>query len=127
MKTISILLALLNALVAGLILAFSLSRSEWGQSGALWSLTKSAAALFVIAAAGLTWLDGARPRSGYLMLSTGLALVALGAAVSVWTIHLALVTGDMEAYMLLYGGSLMLQGGASVMGFRPESHQVMAS
>ena len=127
MKTISILLAMLNALVAGLILAFSLGRSEWAESGALWSLTKSAGALFVIAAAGLTWLDGARPRPGYLVLASGLGLVALGAAVSVWTIHLALVTGDLEAYMLLYGGSLMLQGGASVIGRQLDTPRALVS
>ena len=48
-------------------------------------------------------------------------------ATSSKAIHLALVTGDMEAYMLLYGGSLMLQGGASVMGFELETRRPLAS
>jgi len=127
MKTISILLALLNSLVAGLILALSLSGTELRESGALWSMTKTVAALFVIAAGGLAWLDGARPRPQNLMLASGVSLVALGAAISVWTIHLALVTGDMEAYMLLYGGSLIVQGGASVLGFQQEPHRPVLS
>ncbi len=127
MKTISILLALLNSLVAGLILAHSLSTFELRESGALWSITKAGSALVVIAAGGLAWLDGAKPRSQGLMQASGLSLVALGAAVIVWTIHLAIVTGDMEAYMLLYGCSLIGQGGSSVLGFQPEPQRPVLS
>jgi len=45
-----------------------------------------------------------------------LFLVALGAATVVWTFHLALVTGDMEFHMVVYGGSLAMQGMASLFG-----------
>ena len=126
MKTTSLLLALLNALVAGLILAFSLSADEWRQSGEIWSLAKVAGAAFVIGAAALTWLDGTRPRRQSVMMACGLALVALGAASFVWTIHLALVTGDLEAYMLAFGGSLMLQGAMSAMAAGPEPQHAVA-
>jgi hypothetical protein len=127
MKTISILLALLNSLVAGLILALSMSAIEVRESGALWSVTKAAAAVFIIAAGGLAWLDGVHPKPQFLMLASGLTLVALGTAVFVWTIHLAQVTSDMEAYMLLYGMSLIAQGGASVMGVQSDPHRAVLS
>jgi hypothetical protein len=127
MKTISILLALLNTLVAGLILAMSASAIELRESGALWSVIKGAAALIVIAAGALAWLDGVRPKPQVLMFASGLSMVALGSAVFVWTIHLAQVTGDMEAYMLLFGISLIVQGGASVMGVQQEPHRQVVS
>lgn len=117
MKLISILLALLNSLAAGFVLVMSLSQTELRQAEALWSLVKVLVALFVIAAGALTWRDGMRPVHQNLMLASGLILVALGAAVTVWTIHLAVLTGDMESYMVLYGASLVVQGSASVMGF----------
>jgi hypothetical protein len=127
MKTTSLLLALLNALVAALVLALSLSADEWRQSGELWSVVKVASAAFVIGAGTLTWLDGMRPQRQALMLASGVALVALGSAVFVWTIHLGLVTGDLEAYMLAFGGSLMLQGTASALASPPEPSQATAA
>src|SRR5688500_6139600 len=127
MKTISILLALLNTLVAGMILALSLSVIELRESGALWSLIKGAAAIFIIAAGALAWLDGVHPRPHILLLASGLTLVALGSAVVCWTIHLAQVSNDMEAYMLLYGISLIVQAGASVMRAKPEPHRAVIS
>ena len=53
-----------------------------------------------------------------------LFLVALGAATIVWTFHLALVTGDTEYYMFLYGGSLIVQGAASLLGFSEEARGI---
>jgi hypothetical protein len=124
MKTISIFLALMNSLLAGLILAFSLSPTEITQAEAWWSLTKVTAASSVIFAGVLTWLGSARPlRAGILALCS-LFLVALGAATIVWTFHLALVTGDIEFYMVLYGASLIVQGMASLFGFAGESKSV---
>ena len=117
MKTVSMLLALVNSLLAGLILAFSLSPTEPYQTEAWWSLTKVAAASSVILIGVLTWLGSARTLSAGLMALCSLFLVALGAATVVWTFHLALVSGDREFYMLLYGGSLAMQGMASLFGF----------
>jgi hypothetical protein len=124
MKTISIFLALVNSLLAGLILAFSLSPTEISQTAAWWSFTKIIAACSVILVGVLTWLGSARTISAGLLSLCSLFLVALGAATIVWTFHLALVTGDMEFYMIVYGGSLIVQGMASLFGFAGDSRDM---
>lgn len=121
MKTISIFLALVNLLVAGLILAFSLSPSEIHQVPTWWLLTKVGAASAVILVALVTWLASARRANPGVISLCSLFLVALGAATIVWTFHLAVVSGDMEFYMILYGGSLIVQGMASLFGFAGDS------
>lgn len=121
MKTISIFLALINSLMAGLVLAFSLSPSELSQAPAWWSFTKITAASCVILVALITWLGSARAANAALMSLCSLFLVALGAATIVWTFHLALVSGDLEFYMIVYGGSLIVQGMASLFGFAGDS------
>lgn len=124
MKTLSIFLALVNSLLAGLILAFSLSPTEIVQTEAWWSLTKMTAATSVIFVGMLTWFGSARTLRAGLLALCSLYLVALGAATIVWTFHLALVRGDMEYYMILYGGSLAVQGMASLFGFAGDSSTV---
>jgi hypothetical protein len=126
MKTISIFLALINSLVAGLIIAFSLSGSEIRQAVAWWTLMKTLAAFSVIVIGALTWLASMRTVRPGLMSLGSLLLVALGAATIVWTLHLALVTGDTEYYMLVYGGSLIVQGASSLFGVLQESHNSVA-
>jgi hypothetical protein len=127
MKTISIFLALMNSLLAGLILAFSLSPTELTQTETWWSLTKVTAASSVIFIGLLTWFGSARPlRAGWLALCS-LFLVALGAATIVWTFHLVLVSGDMEFYMVVYGGSLAVQGMASLFGFASDSRSITST
>lgn len=124
MKTVSIFLSLINSLLAGVILLASLSGNELQAATLLWLLIKVFAALGIILAGVLTWigiLSAVRP--GWLALSN-LALVALGAATAVWTLHLAIVTGDMEYHMVLYGGSLMMQGAASLFGFAEGSRNI---
>lgn len=116
MKTISIFLALVNALLAGLILASSLPLTGFRQAELWWSFTKIAAATAVILVGIITWLGSARPVRAGLIPLCSLFLVALGAATVVWTLHLALVTGDMEFHMVVYGGSLAVQGMASLFG-----------
>ena len=124
MKTISIFLALINSLMAGLILAFSLSPTEISQAAAWWSFTKIAAASSVILVAVITWVGNARTASAGLISLCSLFLVALGAATIVWTFHLVLVTGDMEFYMVVYGGSLIVQGMASLFGLAGDSRNI---
>ena len=124
MKTIAIFLALINALMAALILAFSLSPSQIDQAAAWWSLTKITAASAVILVAGITWLGSVRPAHAALLSLCSLLLVALGAATIVWTFHVALVSGDVEYYMIVYGASLIVQGMASLFGFADESRGV---
>ncbi len=124
MKTISIFLALVNSLLAGLILAFSLSPTEISQAAVWWSFVKIVAACSVILVGVLTWLGSARTISASLLSLCSLFLVALGAATIVWTFHLALVTSDMEFYMIIYGGSLIVQGMASLFGFASDSRNI---
>ena len=124
MKTVSIFLALINALMAGLILAFSLSPSEIEQTEAWWSFARIAAASCVILVAMITWLGTIRTSSTALLSLCSLFLVALGAATIVWTFHLALMSGDLEFYMFVYGGSLIVQGMASLFGFAEESRNI---
>ena len=121
MKTISIFLALINALMAGLILVFSLSPIDLRQAETWWSLTKITAACCVILIAMLTWMGSARTTNPGVMALCSLFLVALGAATVVWTFHIALVTRDVEFYMVIYGGSLAMQGMTSLFGFAGDS------
>src|SRR5688500_13000529 len=113
MKTISLFLALINASVAGLMIVFILFANKNLQASDWWTLLKSLSAFSVIVISVLTWLASMRTvRSGFISLGS-LFLVALGAATVVWTLHLVLVTGDAEYYMLVYAGSLIVQGTSS--------------
>ena len=124
MKTLSIFLALVNSLLAGLILAFSLSPTEIAQAETWWSLTKVTAASSVIFIGVLTWFGSVHTIRAGLVALCSLFLVALGAASVVWTFHLALVSGDIEFFMVLYGGSLAVQGMASLFGFATETRNI---
>jgi hypothetical protein len=117
MKTLSIFLALVNSVIAGLLIAASLTGSELRDAAAWWLLTKLFAGLVVILIGGFTWLVGMRVRGPGVLALASLLLVAIGAATIVWTIHLSILSGDMEYYMVMYGGSLMLQGMTSMLGF----------
>ena len=117
MKTISIFLALINSLLAGLLIAYSLSGSEIHQAATWWLLIKLLAGLSVIMVGLLTWVGSIRTIKPGLMTLSSLFLVVLGAATVMWTLHLGLVSGDMEYYMFVYGGSLMMQGTASLFGY----------
>ena len=116
MKTISIFLALINSLLAGLLIVYSLSESEIRQAIAWWLLIKLLAGMSVIVIGVLTWIGSISTVRSSLMALSSLFLVALGAATVMWTLHLSLVTGDMEYHMFIYGGSLMTQGAASLFG-----------
>lgn len=127
MKTVSIFLSLINSLLAGVILLASLTGSELREVGSLWLMVKVLAAIGIIAIGVLTWLGNVVAiQPGWLALSS-LALVALGAATIVWTLHLAIATGDIEYYLVVYGGSLMVQGAASLFGFTGESRSFTTS
>lgn len=121
MKTISIFLALINSLLAGLLIVYSLSGSEIHQATTWWLLTKLLAGSAVIMVGALIWIGSLRTIRQSLILLSSLFLVALGAATVMWTLHLALVTRDMEYYLFMYGGSLMMQGTASLFGYSATS------
>lgn len=125
MKTISIFLALVNALLAGLIIVSSLSAVELGRGPLWWLGMKTAASLAVILIGMITWLGSARSANPGLIALCSLFLVALGSASVVWTFHLVLVTGDIEFHIFVYGGSLAVQGMASLFGFGGNSRSVV--
>lgn len=116
MKTISIFLALVNALLAGLLISFLVTSVDFRFSATWWSMARILLALAVIVIGALTWIGAAVPvRPGILLLGS-LFLVAIGPATAVWTLHRALLTGDMEYYMFMYGGSLFVQGITLLLG-----------
>ncbi|MBI3739478.1 MAG: hypothetical protein HY258_10570 [Chloroflexi bacterium] len=120
MKTISILLALVNSLAAGLVIAASLPAIQiLHPASSLWNATKVMASLGVIVIGVLTWIRAGRLGSDPIFLLAGLFLVALGTACAVWTIHLGLVNGILKNQMFLYGGSLMMQGASSIWSLLP--------
>src|SRR5258706_7063618 len=127
MKTISIFLSLINSLLAGVILLASLTSSEVHDALLLWLMTKILAALGIIVIGVIIWLGSVSAVKPNLMALSSVSLVALGAGTVVWTIHLAIVTGDMEYYMIVYGISLIIQGMASLFGFAKESRNMTVS
>lgn len=126
MKTISIFLALINSLLAGLLLTYTLSSNEIHQSGTLWLLAKSFAELSVVFIGALTWLTSMRTINPGPLLIGSLYLVVLGAVTIVWTYHLAVLNGQMQYYMAVFGASLMMQGISSLLGFAGETGNIAA-
>jgi hypothetical protein len=120
MKTISIFLALINSLVAGLLITFLLSSPDFQRSAIWWSGLRTLIAVSVILIGLLTWLDGMLGIHAGLVAIGSIGLVAIGAGTVVWTFHRAQLTGDMEYYMIVYGASLFVQGVALLFGI-PQS------
>ncbi len=123
MKTISIFLALINSLAAGLVISASLPAIQiLRPTTSLWNATKVMAGVGIIVVGVLTWIHACRfGTSLHLIVLAGLFLVVLGTASAMWTIHLGLVSGKLKDVMFLYSGSLMIQGGMSIWNlFVPE-------
>jgi hypothetical protein len=127
MKTISIFLALINLLFAGFLIALDLSYNELHLRTLWWSLLKLSVAALIIVIGIAVWLEVMGLIKPGPVLLGGLFLVALGPATIVWAIHVALTTGNVDFHMAVYGGSLMVQGMASLFGFAEESRKVTAS
>ena len=123
MKTLSIFLALINSLLAGLLIMFSLSNGEIQQAESWWLLLKLLAGTSVIVIGVLTWVGNIVALKPSLVALASVYLVAMGSATVVWTFHLALIRGDMEYYMIVYGGSLFVQGIALLFGISQGSGQ----
>ncbi len=118
MKVLSTLLALVNSLVAGLVLLSCVSISNLSWDGLGWLAVRVATGALVILAGILTFRDGTQGIGPGKMLVTGLLLVLLGTGSAMWGLHLSIVSGDVKNVMILFGGSLVLQGIASVVGLR---------
>jgi hypothetical protein len=116
MRIISIFLALINSLLAGLLITFLLTSMDFQFSTMWWSAVRIVLALSIIAIGVLSWIEMMMPlRSGILALGS-LFLVAIGPATMMWAFHRASLTGHMEYYMLMYGASLFVQGCALLLG-----------
>jgi hypothetical protein len=127
MKTISIFLALINSLLAGLMIAFLLSSVDFQVSAVWWSVFRILIASSIILIGLLTWLDSLAHVHAGLMASSSLAMVALGAATVAWTFHRALMTGDVEYFKIVYGCSLFVQGIALSFGLSQGQGKISAA
>jgi len=118
MKVLSILLALVNSLVAELVLPSSVSVSRQSWDGLGWLVVRVATGVLVILSGILTFRDGTQGIGPGKMLATGLLLVLLGTSSAMWGVHLSIVNGDIKNVMILFGSSLVLQGIASIVGLQ---------
>lgn len=116
MKTLSIFLALINSLLAGLLISFLVTSVDFQISMKWWSIARILLALSVIAIGMLSWIAAIVPVKPGLLVLGSLFLVAIGPATVVWTFHRASVSGHMEYYMILYGASLFIQGVSLLFG-----------
>lgn len=115
MKTISIFLALLNALFAGFLILLDLSYSGLHPASLGWSFLKLSAASSIILIGISAWLGEMGLLRPAPILLGGLFLIALGPATIVWAIHVALTTGGIEFHMVVFAVSLMAQGMSSLL------------
>jgi hypothetical protein len=127
MKTISMFLALINSLLAGLLITFLVSSVDFQTSSLWWSALKIMIALTVIVIGLLTWVDCVTFVNPGLIALSSLSLVAIGVGTIMWTFHRAQLSGDMEYYMLLYGGSLFVQGFSLLFGIAQGAGNVPAA
>ncbi len=112
MKVISILLAFINSLVGALLILSCVSAGE-----ALgWIAFKTGAGILAIYFGILTFKDCVQPISQSRMLLSELFLVIVGVSVLAWGIHWSIISGDMKNTILLFGGSLFIQGLTSILG-----------
>ena len=118
MKVLSILLALVNSLVAGVVLLSCLSISNLRWEGLGWLMVRILTGILVILIGMLAFRDGAQGVGPGKMLIAGLLLVLLGTSSAMWGLHLSIVSGDIKNVMILFGGSLVLQGVASLVGLQ---------
>ena len=120
MKVLSILLSLVNSLMAGVVLLSCISVSSLNQDELGWLVVRVATGIIVILAGILTFRDGVRSLNPGVILMTGLMLVLLGTGSAMWGLHLSLISGDVKNVIILFGGSLLLQGITSVVGLRED-------
>jgi hypothetical protein len=118
MKVLSILLALVNSLMAGVILLPCVSVNNLRWDGIGWLAVRVASGVLVILTGILTFRDGMQSVGPGKMLMAGLCLVLLGTGSAMWGLHLSIVSGDVKNVMILFGGSLVLQGIASIVGLQ---------
>jgi hypothetical protein len=116
MRVFSIFLALINSLLACVLITFLLNSTDFKFSTAWWSVARILLASLIILVGVLSWISMVIPVRPSLLALCSLFLVGMGPATMVWTFHKASLTGHMEYYMLIYGASLFLQGCSLLLG-----------
>lgn len=104
--------------MAGIVLlsCLSVSNLDWDRLG--WLAARVTTGALVILTGLITLRDGMQAVGPGKMLLSGLLLVLLGAGSAMWGVHLTIVSGDVKNVMILFGGSLVLQGIASIVGLQ---------
>ncbi len=125
MKAISILLAMVNTILSGLVLLSCVSVKYLHLEALVRITGRLGTATLVILIGLLTFRDGVRPLHPAAMLVGGMLLVLLGTGSAVWGVHLSLVSGDLKKAVILYGGSLVVQGIVSIGGLAEPAVPVM--
>jgi len=116
MKVLSILFALVNSILSALVLLSCVSVKYLHLDALVRIAGRVGTALLVILVGALTFRDGVRPLHPAILLVGGMLLVLLGTGSAVWGVHLSLVSGDLKKAVILYGGSLVVQGVVSIGG-----------
>ena len=112
MKVTSILLAFINSLTGGLLILSCVSAGE-----ALgWIAFKTGAGILAIYFGVLTLKDSIQPMRQSRILLNGLVLVIASISAVAWGIHWSIISGDVKNTILLFGGSLFIQGLTSILG-----------
>lgn len=110
MRILSIFLALINSLLAGVLIILLVTGLDFELSRMWWSVARIMVALSVIVVSIVSWIEMITPIDPGPLVLGSLFLVAIGPATMVWAFHRASLTGHLEYYMLLYGASLFVQG-----------------
>ncbi|HKC12389.1 MAG TPA: permease prefix domain 1-containing protein [Vicinamibacteria bacterium] len=111
LRSLAGLFAMMTTLMALMVAVHSVFFNR--DAGAIWTATKVAASVGLILAGAVTlqyWRRGAAI-GGLTMMLTATYLQVLGTAAVVWTVHLAIVTGDLESWAVMLGLALIVQGG----------------
>ena len=112
MKVITILLAFINSLIGGLLILSCVSAGEaFG-----WIAFKTGAGILAIYFGILTFKDSIQPIRQSRIVLSGLMLVIAGISAVAWGIHWSIISGDVKNAILLFGGSLFIQGVTSILG-----------
>lgn len=112
MKVISILLAFLNSLMGVLLILSCVSASE--TLG--WITTKTGAGILAVYFGMLTFKDAMQPIRQNKMLINALMIVIISVSALVWAIQWSISSADVKLTLLLWSGSLFLQGLTSILG-----------
>lgn len=81
-----------------------------------WVTTKTGAGILAIYFGILTFKDAVQPISQSRMLLNALLIVIISVSTLMWGINWSISSGDIKLTLLLFSGSLFLQGLTSIFG-----------